>query len=50
VNHQSQLRVPPTLKRYRTRQPINGVIMTISIADLLSDSAEARFAQLSCSA
>ncbi|WP_067703435.1 MULTISPECIES: type VI secretion system membrane subunit TssM [unclassified Erwinia] len=33
------------LKRYRTRQPINGVIMTISVADLLSDSAEARFAQ-----
>ncbi|NYS29390.1 type VI secretion system membrane subunit TssM [Pantoea sp. WMus005] len=35
------------LKRYRTRQPINGVIMTISVADLLSDSAEARFAQAS---
>lgn len=33
------------LKRYRTRQPINGVIMTISVADLLSDSAEARFTQ-----
>lgn len=33
------------LKRYRTRQPINGVIMTISVADLLSDSAEARYAQ-----
>ncbi|WP_342755289.1 type VI secretion system membrane subunit TssM [Pantoea sp. MBD-2R] len=30
------------LKRYRTRQPINGVIMAISVADLLSDSAEAR--------
>ncbi|QKJ86970.1 type VI secretion system membrane subunit TssM [Paramixta manurensis] len=35
------------LKRYRARQPINGVIMTISVADLLSDSAEARFAQAS---
>jgi len=33
------------LKRYRARQPINGVIMTISVADLLSDSAEARYAQ-----
>ncbi|OON41287.1 type VI secretion system protein ImpL [Izhakiella australiensis] len=33
------------LKRYRTRQPINGVMMTISVADLLSDSAEVRFAQ-----
>lgn len=33
------------LKRYRARQPINGVIMTISVADLLSDAAEARFAQ-----
>ncbi|MBW1212015.1 type VI secretion system membrane subunit TssM [Pantoea allii] len=33
------------LKRYRARQPINGVIMTISVADLLSDSAEARFEQ-----
>lgn len=33
------------LKRYRTRQPINGVILTISVADLLSDSAEARVAQ-----
>ncbi|WP_338576982.1 type VI secretion system membrane subunit TssM [Erwinia sp. E_sp_B04_8] len=33
------------LKRYRTRQPINGVIMTISVADLLSDSAEARIRQ-----
>lgn len=33
------------LKRYRTRQPINGVIMTVSVADLLSDSAEARFNQ-----
>ncbi|WP_455810990.1 type VI secretion system membrane subunit TssM [Pseudomonas graminis] len=33
------------LKRYRPRQPINGVIMTISVADLLSDSAEARHAQ-----
>ncbi|WP_051937103.1 type VI secretion system membrane subunit TssM [Erwinia sp. 9145] len=33
------------LKRYRTRQPINGVIMTISVADLLSDSAEVRIAQ-----
>lgn len=33
------------LKRYRARQPINGVIMTISVADLLSDSAEARFHQ-----
>lgn len=33
------------LKRFRARQPINGVIMTLSVADLLSDSAEARFAQ-----
>lgn len=33
------------LKRYRARQPINGVIMTVSVADLLSDSAEARIAQ-----
>ncbi|WP_456310402.1 type VI secretion system membrane subunit TssM [Serratia proteamaculans] len=33
------------LKRYRPRQPINGVIMTISVAELLSDSAEARHAQ-----
>lgn len=33
------------LKRYRARQPINGVIMTISVADLLSDSAEARYTQ-----
>ena len=35
------------LKRYRARQPINGVIMSISVADLLSDSAEARFEQAS---
>lgn len=35
------------LKRYRTRQPINGVIMTISVADLMSDSAESRFCQAS---
>lgn len=33
------------LKRYRARQPINGVIMTISVADLLSDSADVRIAQ-----
>ena len=33
------------LKRFRPRQPINGVIMTISVADLLSDSAEVRYAQ-----
>ncbi len=33
------------LKRYRPRQPINGVIMTISVADLMSDSAESRFSQ-----
>ena len=33
------------LKRYRARQPINGVIMTVSVADLLSDAAEARYAQ-----
>lgn len=33
------------LKRYRTRQPINGVIMTISVADLLGDSADARYVQ-----
>lgn len=35
------------LKRYRPRQPINGVIMTISVADLLSDSADVRHAQAS---
>ncbi len=35
------------LKKYRTRQPINGVMVTISVADLLSDSAEARAAQAS---
>ncbi len=35
------------LKRYRTRQPINGVIMTISVADLLTETAEARHAQAS---
>ncbi|WP_437614272.1 type VI secretion system membrane subunit TssM [Erwinia sp. V71] len=35
------------LKHYRARQPINGVIITISVADLLSDSAEARFCQAS---
>ncbi len=33
------------LKRYRARQPVNGVIMTISVADLLSDAPEARYAQ-----
>lgn len=33
------------LKRHRPRQPINGVIMTLSVADLLSDSAEARHTQ-----
>ena len=33
------------LKRYRTRQPVNGVIVAISVADLLSDSAEARHFQ-----
>ena len=33
------------LKRYRARQPVNGVIMTISVADLLSDATEARYAQ-----
>lgn len=33
------------LKRYRRRQPINGVILTISVADLLTYSAEARHAQ-----
>lgn len=33
------------LKHYRARQPINGVIITISVADLLSDSAEARHSQ-----
>ena len=31
-------------EKYRTRQPINGVMVTISVADLLSDSAEARAA------
>jgi len=35
------------LKQYRARQPINGVIITISVADLLSDSAEARHSQAS---
>ncbi|CAI0746677.1 type VI secretion system membrane subunit TssM [Serratia entomophila] len=35
------------LKKYRTRQPINGVMVTVSVADLLSDSAEARAAQAS---
>ncbi|WP_017349022.1 type VI secretion system membrane subunit TssM [Pantoea sp. A4] len=35
------------LKHYRTRQPINGVILTVSVADLLSDSADARFEQAS---
>lgn len=35
------------LKRYRPRQPINGVIMTISVADLLSNPAEVRHAQAS---
>ena len=35
------------LKQYRARQPINGVIITISVADLLSDSAEARQRQAS---
>ena len=34
-------------EKYRTRQPINGVMVTISVADLLSDSAEARAAQAS---
>ncbi|MHA7848354.1 type VI secretion system membrane subunit TssM [Serratia sp. D1N4] len=29
------------LKKYRARQPINGVIITISVADLLSESSEA---------
>ncbi|KAA1349606.1 type VI secretion system membrane subunit TssM, partial [Escherichia coli] len=29
------------LRKYRRRQPINGVIITISISDLLSQSAEA---------
>ncbi|MFD1200024.1 type VI secretion system membrane subunit TssM [Brucella gallinifaecis] len=33
------------LKKYRPRQPINGVVMTISVADLLSNGAEARTAQ-----
>ena len=33
------------LKRYRARQPVNGVIMTISVADLLSDAPEARYAE-----
>ncbi|AYA40071.1 type VI secretion system membrane subunit TssM [Xenorhabdus nematophila] len=30
------------LKKYRARQPINGIIMTISVEDLLNPSAEAR--------
>lgn len=33
------------LKRYRARQPINGVIVTLSVADLLSDTSEMRHAQ-----
>lgn len=33
------------LKRYRPRQPINGVIITLSVADLLSDPADVRSAQ-----
>lgn len=33
------------LKRYRPRQPINGAIVTLSIADLLSDPPEVRQAQ-----
>lgn len=33
------------LKQYRTYQPINGVIMTISVADLLSGSHKARQTQ-----
>lgn len=35
------------LKKYRTRQPINGVMVTISVADLMTESAEARNAQAS---
>ncbi|MCC8378255.1 type VI secretion system membrane subunit TssM [Xenorhabdus sp. PB30.3] len=30
------------LKKYRTRQPINGVILTLSVEDLLNPSTEAR--------
>ncbi|MBD2810181.1 type VI secretion system membrane subunit TssM [Xenorhabdus sp. Vera] len=30
------------LKKYRTRQPLNGVIITISVADLLNSSKEER--------
>ncbi|MDX7989786.1 type VI secretion system membrane subunit TssM [Xenorhabdus littoralis] len=30
------------LKKYRTRQPLNGLIITISVEDLLNPSAEAR--------
>ncbi len=33
------------LKRYRPRQPINGVIVTLSVADLLSDPSDVRLAQ-----
>jgi len=33
------------LKRYRPRQPINGVIVTLSVADLLSDPQDVRHAQ-----
>ncbi len=33
------------LKRYRPRQPINGVIVTLSVADLLSDPPDVRLAQ-----
>ncbi|MBJ2064525.1 type VI secretion system membrane subunit TssM [Serratia odorifera] len=35
------------LKKYRTRQPINGVVVTVSVADLLSESADACAAQAS---
>jgi len=33
------------LKKYRARQPINGVMVTISVADLLTESEQARHAQ-----
>lgn len=33
------------LKKYRTRQPINGAIITVSVSDLLSLSAEKRLQQ-----
>jgi type VI secretion system protein ImpL len=36
------LRFMQLLKKYRTRQPINGVIITLSVADLFNDDPHAR--------